>query len=247
MIRASEHARELDTITAAFLDRNPHEILAEFNPASTEYIFKVRVREQPPAIIGILAGEVAHGLRSALDYAVGELIASNCGAPPSAQQNFEFPIFSSPAKYSDRLRKNAGLPSTALPLLEAMQPYHSANGDRGALLWQLHRLDIEEKHRQLVAAAGGLGTMRLAHTGKGGTAAFAVPDQPLTHFPLEDGAVILRFWSEPDPDSKIKLDFQDWVAIRNPAEISGQPIVPVLARIFDEVKACISELEALIV
>lgn len=246
MIRAGEHARELDMIAAGFLDQNPHEIFAEFNPETTEHVFRVRVHRQPPPIIGILAGDVAHAMRSALDYAIGESIAANIGSWPSSHQKFEFPIFDSPAKYSSARRKNDGLADAALPLLEAMQPYYTANNVRGLLLWQLHRLDIEEKHRQLVAVAGGVATTRLAHIGKGGAAAFSVPDQPFMQFPLEDGGVVLRFCSAPDPESKIELDLQDWVALQNPAEVSGQPIVPLLARIFDEVKSRLTELEALL-
>ena len=70
-----------------------------------------------------------------------------------------------------------------------------------------------------------------------------MPDQPFGAFPLEDGAIVLRFNAAPDPDHHIEVDLTHWIALQNPDEVSGAPLVPLLARMFDEVKSCISILE----
>ena len=155
MIRAAELAKELDSVVGSFLDSKPHSVSAAYDAQTTEYAFRVHVRDTPPPIIGLLAGETAHAMRSALDYAIGELIAASADASRPPRQNFAFPIFETPAHYAKVMRRNDGLPVAAVPILEGMQPYNE-NAGRGGLLWQLHRLDIEDKHRQLVASAGGM-------------------------------------------------------------------------------------------
>ena len=66
--RAKEHLYVLHSEYVAFFDRNPFGFANYTNPADGEQVFLARISRQPPtARWGVIAGEIVHQLRSALD------------------------------------------------------------------------------------------------------------------------------------------------------------------------------------
>src|SRR5438552_16044037 len=94
MERASEQAANLKTEVASFFETEPYEIVHEFDPnAAPEefppgvnprgvHRYRVKVRNDVPDRISIIAGDVLKDLRSALDYAAWQLALVQSDTPP---------------------------------------------------------------------------------------------------------------------------------------------------------------------
>jgi hypothetical protein len=108
-----------------------------------------RVQNPPPADPqwSAIIGDCLHNLRSALDYLAWQLVLAS-GSTPTSRTGF--PIRH---KRADRAAMAIdGLANaTILKVVESLQPYHGL--DVGTQLGRLHRLDIADKHRQLLVAA----------------------------------------------------------------------------------------------
>jgi hypothetical protein len=103
----------------------------------------------------ILAGDCVHNLRCALDHAVFSLAIYTTGNIPGTR--LQWPVLEVP---NDKTLKQqtAGLPAEAVALIESVQPYHIGPADafKRSPLWQLHKLDIIDKHRRVAIGLHGL-------------------------------------------------------------------------------------------
>jgi hypothetical protein len=149
--------------------KKPYTAAIENGPGPNEFVVRAKILQPPDHMFAILAGEIAHHLRSALDYAIGELITVHTGRPPKSDYQFEFPIFDDARKFrKTKERKRDGIPSGAETFLEAAQPYHILNRGGYSSLWYLHRINIEDKHRALHLMGGGAAVPIISHSGAGG-------------------------------------------------------------------------------
>lgn len=157
--RADEHLGNLALEISAFAQRNPY---AAFMDAA--------IKNRPRGVIdnlsddaemstkrfGIIAGEIAHHLRSALNHLLWELIRANKRVDPASInkcKRFEFPIFINPEEYKPgHGRKIQGVSDSARTRIEAAQPYNGAGEDDP--LWIVNNLDIQDKHHVLLVAGG---------------------------------------------------------------------------------------------
>lgn len=100
----------------------------------------------------ILAGDCVHNLRCALDHAVFSLAVYATGTIPGTR--LQWPVLETP---NDKTLKHqtAGLPAGAFAIIESLQPYHMGPADafKRSPFWQLHKLDIIDKHRLPPVAA----------------------------------------------------------------------------------------------
>jgi hypothetical protein len=114
----------------------------------------VVTRDTPaPISIGLLIGDAAHNLRSALDHLA--LACSIRGADHALSEDeekaIEYPICLSPADFGRAARRSlAHLEATPLEIIRRYQPYvlHSDN-PKFAFSWRLARLDNIDKHRRI--------------------------------------------------------------------------------------------------
>jgi hypothetical protein len=149
--RAREHLEALDEKTAAFFADEPYKIGSEFRPDTSEYVFWIEPTRQPPAELGLILGEYAHNLRSALDHLVCQL-ALLAGAPCETTQ---FPICSTPADFQRREPKwLAGLSAHHRATIERTQPYHAGALAHRHFLVIVDWLDNVDKHRVIHPAFG---------------------------------------------------------------------------------------------
>jgi hypothetical protein len=92
-----------------------------------------------------MLGDVIHNLRSTLDHLAFALVSAAGGTP---DKYISFPIFDSLKAYTDlapgRLK---GVNPYCLQTIDNMQPYSHGWGHWA---WQLHQLDIIDKHRLLL-------------------------------------------------------------------------------------------------
>jgi hypothetical protein len=139
---AKQHLKKFNAATRVFHDTHPFTTFIKENPETGELVYYVGEIPEIPAHISLIAGDVLHSLRSALDYLA-------CGMVPTVTANTKFPIGHSAQHYKSSLgRLVPGLSQKALEVLEEIKPYQGGN----LLLWTLHRLDNIDKHRLLLAA-----------------------------------------------------------------------------------------------
>lgn len=138
LARARERIDMLASAEHEYLASNPYRLAHEHDMRGGRYVVRVHVERPVPAEIPRLAGDVARGLRTALD----ELATSLAGAPVT------FPIFESLALFAQRARKPmARMSDEAQATLEALQPYHAIGGFRSGPLWTLERLTAMDPPR----------------------------------------------------------------------------------------------------
>src|ERR1041385_8956240 len=94
--RAKKHILDLEIARDRFIETEPYVIETERNPQTGNYLFRVTKLQPPPHDIGLIAGDVAHNLRSALDHLAYQLVLVNKENP---NRSTEFPIFDDAARY----------------------------------------------------------------------------------------------------------------------------------------------------
>jgi hypothetical protein len=101
-----------------------------------------------PVSLALLLGDVVHNLRSTLDHLAVALVSAAGGTP---DKYVSFPVFDSLKAYNDLSRDRLkGVSQYCLQTIDNMQPYKQGFGHWA---WQLHQLDIIDKHRLLLTVA----------------------------------------------------------------------------------------------
>ena len=152
--RAHEHLEALGTELKSFYDSSPYVIARFDNLESGRHVVSVKMNDVSDRT-AILAGDFVHNLRCALDHAVFSLAVYATGNIPGTR--LQWPVLET---RNDRILKlqTEGAPAEAVEIIESLQPYNEgADGAfRRSLLWQLHKLDIIDKHRRVVIGLHGL-------------------------------------------------------------------------------------------
>ncbi len=139
---AKQHLKKFNAACRVFHDTHPFSTFTEENPETGELVYYVGEIPEIPAHISLIAGDILHSLRSALDYLA-------CGMVPNITTNTKFPIGHSAEHYKSSLERLVPrLNQKALEVLDGIKPYQGGN----ISLWTLHRLDNIDKHRLLLAA-----------------------------------------------------------------------------------------------
>jgi hypothetical protein len=113
-------------------------------------LVEVEITQDLPDTIPLIIGDVVHNLRSSLDLAICEMIEGLGGTP---HRHTHFPIRETREEVIRAIEEGAikGAPSDLASLLvEIMQPYKGGNDT----LYQVHDLDITDKHRMVIPAFG---------------------------------------------------------------------------------------------
>ncbi len=207
MERARFHLQFLDQAVAQFARRidsgDAYQVSIEYEPEAGEHVFRLRVLEEPPSVLwGIVAGDVIHNMRSALDHLIEQLTIRHSGRPLAKT---EFPVFVDADKFGGRERSMIGGCSPAVrEAIRDLQPYHR-NDPTTDPLWKLHDLWNMDKHRvvPIVGFVSLSQTFSKLHlTGGLDLGKFA------GRVPFVDGAEIGRMLlaDEQDPEASVKLN-----------------------------------------
>lgn len=198
--RAKSHIRELTEAIAAFLESDPYALVVQEEPETGDLVYRLRVLRETPPEWGAILGDATHNLRSALDLLASELVLVGGG---KLTDQTGFPIARDVHALKSMLpAKMGGAPPAAIRLIRAMNPYHGGN----EALWRLHRLDIMDKHRLLLAVGSAHrniildGARLLAAAFKDDPTFHLHPEMSLPfalrpanrQWPLQDGAVVYR-------------------------------------------------------
>jgi hypothetical protein len=99
-----------------------------------------------PACWSVIAGEIVHNCRSALDNAIYDLTIRHTGDPVKGS---EFPIFSTRDRFKTAgIRRIIGVNPPCRTFIESTQPFNSDEPSE-TILWVLHEMSNIDKHRTL--------------------------------------------------------------------------------------------------
>ena len=152
---AEKHLNALEEAFTAFIQANPLAVTRNLDPERGLQVLRMELPStRTPPDFSILAGYSVHDMRSALDW----LICRLCEHEGAKDLNgVEFPIYDHPPR-NDRFEyKIRWLPNDVKEAIRLLQPYYVeeryGHGARSQMLWELHRLDITDKHRGLIGHA----------------------------------------------------------------------------------------------
>jgi hypothetical protein len=163
--RARKHLDELRFETKQFTASEPFNLSGAYEPPDGHYVIRWRVQRAAPVRLGLIAGDVIHNLRSALDHLVYQLSIAGGGTGKRTQ----FPISEDETEYDkwvDIFLEGVGLAARAT--IRGVQPFHAKSAQvshasevdsKGPLalaltLLAIGRLDNVDKHRTLFPVTG---------------------------------------------------------------------------------------------
>jgi hypothetical protein len=248
--RAKQHVDDLEAEIVAFHRTNPYPLVTEDDPQTGKRMVKIGSDPAPiPNAVPLILGDAVHTIRSSLDYFA-------YAAVPTPSPQTMFPIVRGsrvprPAELQSLVGgKVQGASKQLRKALCDLQPYLGGNGE---YVWLVNHLDVIDKHRLLV-------TIGIAYRSFGFDAAvmlrgtsertknlapFPVFIKPAERYPVEAGTPLFGADSEffeKDPDLKFAFE----VAFGEPQILVGEPVVPTLRRLLDEVDGLLKLLITLV-
>lgn len=247
--RADKHIAELESTIKGFIDGDPYEVLGE-EEAETGHLV-LRLHEKiplPSRNISLIAGDAVHNLRSALDLLYCALVKDN-GGTPGTDDAFRISKHRKSFESGALPEIEKRLSSGAFKVMSNLQPYRGGHNP----FWQLHQLDIIDKHRLLLTTTASVGEViqtvspvgeREIAIGGGLTVsgiklAYAPADK---RCPLNDGDEVLRQTTKPHHD----VEFAFQVALHEPPIVECEAILPFLTHLSSGVGATISLFEPIL-
>jgi hypothetical protein len=151
--RADEHLADLKEAIDRYLKAHPNAFVVRVEGMTVSPM--AMPSKPPPRTTGILIGEFAQNLRTALDYLAFQLAWFDSG--PSAERRTQFLIEDRPKGFKDRKRFLEGLSPTHVAMIERLQPYNGAK-------WLAILRDISntDKHNVLDVLSGAQSTGMIA-------------------------------------------------------------------------------------
>jgi len=150
--RAEFHLVEMRFRVREYLQHAPYRVVGEYQQATGEFVLRAEAVAgvQPvPLELTLIAGEVVHQLRSALDHLVFDLVIENTGAEPPGIKS-GFPIFKAVEGYNDRAPAMIrGVADAAVTRIRGAQPFHLGDRAEEALTWAVQQLNNTDKHRTI--------------------------------------------------------------------------------------------------
>ena len=227
--RAVKHTNELNQEVDAFWDTKPCRAVGEFDPETGWLRIKMTVSEYPRPRWGVIVGDIAHNLRSALDHLVWQLVLA-AGKRPG-RHNF-YPVFTDrdeffcavemPARQGKGPLGGVPLDSHAWKVIEKYQPYNAGDKAQFGPLRVLTLLSNTDKHRFIHPAFAALeeGTVWFDVGTRDVTGAHETVLRLHAGRSFKDGTPVLDLRyrvTGPNPDVQMEGDFPAYVAFGDPS------------------------------
>lgn len=233
--RAIKHFNDLTYAIKPFADRETYRIWADEESEPSIKIYRVRITEDMPPEWSGYIGDVIHNLRSALDCLATELVLKYCSSVNDEMlRKTYFPIsWDEPGltKNKDRADFFERVGPKVEKVIRRLQPYRRG---KGHVLWQLHQLDISDKHRRILPARGAVSDIAfmIPSPEVGGTISVPKYEPP---FPLKDGDEICRIgFFEPQFNANAHFTLQ--IAFNEPPIAVGEAVMPTLSKFINFVQ-----------
>jgi len=153
------HAEEyLDTLqnqVKAWMNEIPYSLINQTNADLTRYSIILRIEKEPPLTKwSLIAGDIVHNLRCALDHYIYAIAIYESGQEiPPDDRLLMFPISDTSEKFREQDRRR--LKTLSQPVrtaIESVQPYNRSHKIFLPLLTVLRDFDDFNKHRLLMVA-----------------------------------------------------------------------------------------------
>jgi hypothetical protein len=164
--RAAVRIQDLDRQIDEFRFENKYGIVvSELEPCGEYYALRAVAKSEPPLEWGVIVGEIAHNLRSALDNLMWQLIIANGLDPENLDPKKPYPAFPIFKFFKDQngsgfcnegVRHVARLRPEHAKWIEENQPYNTSDVNQSCL-WLLHEINNADKHRVLQVAGSAFG------------------------------------------------------------------------------------------
>jgi hypothetical protein len=204
---AMKHLGSLRYQANKWLQAQPYDFTQDLDHHDGWSVVRLKVLKEPPDILGLLAGDLVHDLRGALDHVTYQLARLTTDDPIGTQ----FPIFVSERDYrqprkgkpSFRDTYLAGVPDEFRAFIDDLQPFQAPNPteDRLAVLAAFSNID---KHR-LINAVYFAPSFDVSLT----PVNFSASEFEVRYPPrgaIEDGAEVLRFRPAGDIEIDVGVD-----------------------------------------
>jgi len=210
--RAKAHLNDFDRRARRVEDACRKAIVRERDEQRSEHVFRLNRVPTVSAVLSAIIGDAIHNLRVSLDHLAWQLVIATGKTPSTGPDPTSFPIHEIPVA-ADRWGRtrpqiNPGVPKDLRKLLDEVQPYKREKPAHHELAI-LHRLDISDKHRELLVAV--IGVQGTSWRG----------EVELTGFnpgPYDDGAEICRFtYSDTNSKNEFNPDITFMVRLNEPA------------------------------
>jgi hypothetical protein len=242
--RAKKHIQGLDLAQQLFIDSDPYVVESHYDPDWEDKgrtIYRVLGLPAIPYDISLITGDAIHNLRTALDH------LAYCLAEVSSPQGFDerlisFPICESVNEHEAKLggQIKGILRQDVIDAMRLAEPYKGGKG-YGNTLWRLHKLDIIDKHRLLIAFGFGFrkwgidAPWRVVRhvlgevpqiTKLGAERVWFDPESGLQISCLEQNQAILVWEGDIEPHQKVHFAFD--IALREPTVMEANPLLKSL-------------------
>jgi hypothetical protein len=147
--RAKQHISDLHSRLNTFATSDYYRLDIEKDSDSGHDILTFTIIQPLPEDVALIIGDAIHNLRSALDFAVSELVLQKTGA---RSKYAKFPFRPSKNELESALKGGdiSQAPKAVLDfILDEIKPYEGGN----ATICALHKLDILDKHMLLLPIA----------------------------------------------------------------------------------------------
>jgi hypothetical protein len=159
----------------------------------------------PDPRVGVIVGDVAHALRSALDHLVYQLCIPKRATEPTNPTAPAFPITSSPQAWKDSNWRLDQAPRGTKTVVERLQPYHRRKEPDAWLLWQLREISDIDKHRLLHVAPAAIDAHQMAWRSDG-PGAVTWRGYHVRKAPLKENAIAVWWDIDAGPEANVQVD-----------------------------------------
>ena len=220
---AKDHLVPFDKACKDFLATNPFGSYWDWDSDQEEVVIRFNPKAAPPIEIALMAGDILHNARSALNHAVYGLAVAHCPTLSNRERsNLQFPIVGDLSDFKNERRRGRllGVPARHRTVIRRLQPYHG--GHPNSALKLLTDLNNTDKHHYLNVVAG---CVRQAEFGyPTGSLMFCKwADSP---FLKEGGDEIVRLTLRPGtPASQLDFD-SEWILAIETRSLRPEPPDP---------------------
>lgn len=244
--RAECHLIELGIRVRQYIDTQPFRILGEYQSATHEYIIRAEAvpdYDPVPSDLVLIAGEVVHQLRSALDHLVWDLVVQNTGAAPTGTDS-GYPIFRTADGYNSRAHgKIRGVSQSAANRIFAAQPFHLGDRAEEELTWVVQELNNTDKHRLIPVTLiyGFVGAVHM--TVDDGPPREILPWQEFVREPMVDGLEIVRVPVPAGEHATFDVPVGVDIAFERVGALQNHPVNDLLVKATGHVRRLVSSFE----
>jgi hypothetical protein len=233
--RANQHINDLYLQSREFAKTGPYSVFVEADPETGDSVLRISMDQPAPEGVLLIVGDALHNLRSALDFAMSDIEFETTGI---RDPHTTFPMRNTRNELVTAV--NGGLKKKAPKavidhIVKVVQPYKGGNADP---LWSLHALDIEDKHRLLIAK-NDVTYIRNIHCKDGRGQYFVIPEWAIIY----PRSTRYRCVGRKDVQVANKGRASFGIVFGDGMPLYGKPILPALTNLSNFVSETVDGLE----